>query len=68
MRSCARPAPCATPPDAPGRPAKRSSGQRPPIPGEPPGNGLKNRPNGPCPCGSGLRFKRCCLNRAQQPA
>ena len=22
--------------------------------------------NAPCPCGSGLKFKRCCLNKQEQ--
>lgn len=23
----------------------------------------KARPNGPCPCGSGRKYKKCCLNK-----
>jgi hypothetical protein len=29
---------------------------------------VKTGRNAPCPCGSGLKYKQCCLNKAKQPA
>lgn len=53
-------APPMMPPPAPATPAPAAAPSRPPYPGPP---GRPGR-NDPCPCGSGLKYKRCCLLRA----
>jgi len=56
-----------------GRLSKKDKKFFKPMPIPPTDEQLKRRPprvgrNDPCPCGSGLKFKRCCLNSEDDAA
>lgn len=44
--------------------AKKAVADRVPVSLTPSG---RVRKNGPCPCGSGVKFKRCCLREVKDP-